>query len=238
MDALTHSAENYLRAILEISLENKVVRIKDIAKRMQVKMPSVVAAIQALDKKGYLVHEKYGYLELTEEGLEAARAVYNRHRLIYKFLYDFLRVDSKTAIDEACKLEHSLSDKTLRKLARLMDYVTAMGQNNTEQLSEFQAFLEGKPGRKATVGTVDAKNEAIPLKELSVGNSAKVVRILGDSSLKRRLLDMGLVPGTGITVSTIAPLGDPIDIIVKGYHLSLRKEEASQILVIPTEAEH
>ncbi|GBD93638.1 iron-dependent repressor IdeR [bacterium BMS3Abin05] len=237
MDALTHSAENYLRAIFEIALENKVVRIRDIAKRMQVKMPSVVAAIQALDKKGYLVHEKYGYLELTEEGMEAARAVYNRHRLIFKFLFDFLKGNSQTAMEEACNLEHSLSDKTLQKLTRLMDYVTAMGQSNPEQFTEFQSFLEGKSGNRAGIRTVKTNNEAILLKELSIGYSAKVVRILGNSSLKRRLLDMGLVPGTLVTVSMIAPLGDPIDIIVKGYHLSLRREEASQILVIPTETE-
>ncbi|NOY76717.1 MAG: metal-dependent transcriptional regulator [Calditrichaeota bacterium] len=237
MDALTHSAENYLRTILEISLENRVVRIKDIAKRMQVKMPSVVAAIQALDKKGYLVHEKYGYLELTEEGMEAARAVYNRHRLIFKFLYNFLKVDSQTAMEEACKLEHNLSDKTLQKLTRLMDYVAEAGEGNTNLMNEFQAFLEGKSTRPAKIESAGSITEAVLLRDLSPGHSAHVVRILGDSSLKRRLLDMGLVPGTRVTVSTIAPLGDPIDIILKGYHLSLRREEASQILVLPTEAE-
>ncbi len=237
MDALTHSAENYLRAILEISLESKVVRIKDIAKRMKVKMPSVVAAIQALDRKGYLVHEKYGYLELTEEGLEAARAVYNRHRLIFKFLYDFLKVDSQTAMNEACKLEHNLSDKTLRKLTGLMDYVAAIGKNHPEELAEFTSFLEGKRNKKATVYPVEETGKTVLLKEIAIGNSAKVVRILGDSALKRRLLDMGLVPGTVVIVSTIAPLGDPIDIVLKGYHLSLRKEEAAQIMVLPTKGE-
>ena len=238
MDALTRSAENYLRAIFEIALENKVVRIRDIAKQMRVKMPSVVTAIQSLDKKGYLVHEKYGYLELTEEGLEAARAVYNRHRLIFKFLYDFLNVDSQTAIDEACKLEHNLSDKTLRKIARLMDFVQAMSDENPEQFSDFKQYLEGKKTQKVRTIVEGLDVQTMPLNELKVNESGKVVKILGDNSLKRRLLDMGLVPGTSVTVSTIAPIGDPIDILVKGYHLSLRREEASKIIVNKIEMEN
>jgi len=69
------------------------------------------------------------------------------------------------------------------------------------------------------------------LSELSIGTKAKVVKIEGHHLIKRRLLDMGLVPQSEIFIEKKAPLGDPIDVVVKNYHLSLRKDEASVVIV-------
>ncbi len=69
------------------------------------------------------------------------------------------------------------------------------------------------------------------LDELGVGEGAVVKMIKGEIDIKRRLLDMGLVPGTELKVEKVAPLGDPIDIRLKGYHLSLRKHEARAVKV-------
>jgi Fe2+ transport system protein FeoA len=70
-----------------------------------------------------------------------------------------------------------------------------------------------------------------PLSELKPKQSCKVKKIQGEGTLPKRLLDMGIIRGTEIEVIKVAPLGDPIDIKVKGYHLSLRKEEAAQVVV-------
>ena len=69
------------------------------------------------------------------------------------------------------------------------------------------------------------------LSDLSVNKKAKVKQIAVKGQLRRKLLDMGIIPGSSIEVVKLAPLGDPVDVKIKGYHLSLRKEEASQILV-------
>jgi len=69
------------------------------------------------------------------------------------------------------------------------------------------------------------------LQELKPGEVGRAVRILGPGSIHRRILDMGIVKGTKIEVERVAPLGDPIEVKIKGYHLSLRKEEASNIIV-------
>ena len=71
----------------------------------------------------------------------------------------------------------------------------------------------------------------IPLSTLKVGQSGVIAKLNIKGAIKRRFLDMGLVTGETIKVERVAPFGDPIDFIVKGYHLSLRKSEASQILV-------
>ena len=69
------------------------------------------------------------------------------------------------------------------------------------------------------------------LNELEVGKTAKVVRLNGEGAVKRRIMDMGLTKGTEVTVRKVAPLGDPIEITVRGYELSIRKDEASGIEV-------
>ncbi|NJK82207.1 MAG: ferrous iron transport protein A [Chloroflexaceae bacterium] len=69
------------------------------------------------------------------------------------------------------------------------------------------------------------------LSSLTVGQRATVLRVGGDKAVRRRLLDMGLITGETVTVERIAPMGDPIEVLIKGYHLSLRKREASQISV-------
>ncbi len=74
------------------------------------------------------------------------------------------------------------------------------------------------------------------LDRLARGRSGVIVRIGGDRALRRRLLDMGLVQGETVTLAAVAPLGDPIELSVKGYHLSLRKSEARLIEVEPINA--
>ena len=69
------------------------------------------------------------------------------------------------------------------------------------------------------------------LGDVAVGESGQVVRLHGDSALRRRLMDLGLIKGTPFTVAKVAPLGDPVEITVRGYELSIRKEEAAIVEV-------
>lgn len=70
-----------------------------------------------------------------------------------------------------------------------------------------------------------------PLSELKPKEKGKIVRVAGGGSTSRRILDMGMVSGTEVEVERIAPLGDPMEIKIKGYHLTLRKEEAANVQV-------
>ncbi len=67
------------------------------------------------------------------------------------------------------------------------------------------------------------------LKDISVGETAKVVKINGEGKVKRRIMDMGITKGVEIYVRKVAPLGDPIEVTVRGYELSLRKDDAEMI---------
>ena len=67
--------------------------------------------------------------------------------------------------------------------------------------------------------------------DMKIGETAKVVRLSGEGAVKRRIMDMGLTKGAQVTVRKVAPLGDPIELTVRGYELSIRKDEASKVEV-------
>ncbi len=69
------------------------------------------------------------------------------------------------------------------------------------------------------------------LREVPVGGSGRVVQLKGEGAIKRRIMDMGITKGAEIYVRKVAPLGDPVEITVRGYELSLRKEDAATIYV-------
>ena len=69
------------------------------------------------------------------------------------------------------------------------------------------------------------------LREVAVGQSVKVVKLEGEGAVKRRIMDMGITKGARIEVRKVAPLGDPIEVTVRGYELSVRKADAENIIV-------
>ena len=69
------------------------------------------------------------------------------------------------------------------------------------------------------------------LKEAKIGQTVKVVKLHGEGPVKRRIMDMGITRGTEVYIRKVAPLGDPIEVTVRGYELSIRKEDAKQIEV-------
>ena len=70
------------------------------------------------------------------------------------------------------------------------------------------------------------------LKEAKVGTTVKVVKLTGEGAVKRRIMDMGITKGVDVFVRKVAPLGDPVEVTVRGYELSLRKSEAESVLVL------
>ena len=112
--SLTRALQDYLKAIYIIqTIEGqKVVRVRDIANLLGVKMSSVTDALKKLHNIGLIEYSKRNYVDLTDEGRRIASQLYNRWRIIYEFLKNILMLDDATAKRDACKLEHVLSEKT------------------------------------------------------------------------------------------------------------------------------
>ena len=109
------SAENYLETILMLSLKGEGVRSIDIVNELDYSKPSVSVAMKNLRTKGYIIMGTDGYITLTDKGKKIADAMYERHVAISDWLIS-LGVDKKTALNDACKMEHAISEKSFSAL--------------------------------------------------------------------------------------------------------------------------
>ena len=110
--ALHESAEMYLETIYTLSLEQTGVRSIDVAETLGYSRPSVSRAVGLLKKDGYLTVDDAGFLTLTQQGIDTAKKVFERHTVLTNALIA-LGVDPESASVDACRIEHVISDKTL-----------------------------------------------------------------------------------------------------------------------------
>ena len=217
---LTANMEDYIETIALIFETNRVVRVKDIARSMGITMPSVTAALNKLKEKKLIHYEKYGYIELTPRGKKVAATVYSKHQFLKKFFHDVLRMNTSTAEEEACRIEHHLSPQACSQLNRLLEFHLRSDKNNEDWVGRLRKTMELKP-----------------LSSLREGDSAFIERIDSESTIKKRLTEMGFRKGELISIVRYAPLRDPMEISIKGYNLSLRVAEARDITVRPVDPE-
>ena len=109
--SIHESAEMYLETIYTLSLNRTSVRSVDVAEALNYSRPSVSRAVGLLKKVGYLLMDGEGFLTLTEEGRALAERIYERHTVLTAAL-EALGVDKETAAEDACKIEHDISDRT------------------------------------------------------------------------------------------------------------------------------
>ncbi len=124
--AIQESGEMYLETILVLSEKLKLVRSLDVAQEMNFSKPSVSRAIGILKNEGYVQVDEQGGLNLTTEGKKIAQKIYERHVVLTQMLVK-LGVDEKTATEDACKIEHHISDKTFKALKK---HLQAPKKNN------------------------------------------------------------------------------------------------------------
>lgn len=225
---LTKSMEDYLESIYILKKQKRYVRIKDIVEKFNIAAASVTEAMLKLSKKNLVEHEKYGYIDLTEKGMEEARRVYSRHKILYKFLKNILLVSEGNSENDACEMEHIISKESYEKLVKFCDFVNK-DTDTSSLLDKFHNSINSKEGNCNDNGGDKMKNKR--LNELKLGETGIILKIEGDKKLRKRLMDMGMLPGTDVKIVKVAPLGDPIEMKIKGFHLTIRKEDAKNILI-------
>lgn len=233
---LSRSMEDYLEVIYNLKVRNQVARVKDIAREMNVSMPSVTGAIRSLVEKGLVKHQPYENVELTQAGLTRARGVAHRHSAVREFLTSVLALPEQDAEIEACGLEHAIRPDTLDKLLKFVEFVRAHGDNHAFRLSDFQHFL--RDGLDPDMDDAHPEVCHLPptirstrLSELCPGMRGRIAFVSGQGAVRKRLLEMGMTSDTQFEVVRTAPLGDPIEIKLRGYNLSLRRSEAEKVEV-------
>ncbi len=137
---VTPTMENYLEAIYNLDNEKRVVRVKDIAERLGVKMPTVTNMLKTLNERALIDYERYEYLELTQRGEDVGKEIDRRHHILRSFLTDILGIDFDKADEEACKMEHAVGASTMDRLVAFMDFIQSCPRTGENWLERFEEF--------------------------------------------------------------------------------------------------
>jgi len=242
--------EDYLEAIFTVVQKNGAALPRDIGNILNVGRSSVSGALKTLKSKGLIRHESYGVITLTERGEEIAREVNRRHEALKEFFVRILDIDEDLADRTACSLEHTVGDKVMARLVGFVKYSDDCPPEAEEWLKGFNRFCASNCTGKESYWSdeahwskssldqleIDALKAAAreaprTLRDIRPGEEALITKVESGGALKSRLLDMGITKGSSVKVKKVAPLGDPIEIRIRGYNLTLRKEDAEKIRV-------
>ncbi len=208
--------EMYLKTIYNLESKNGAARTGDIATILGITPGSVTNTLEVLETKGLVAREPYKGVKLTGEGLKLALSVFRRHRLAERLLTDVLKLDWTDSHEEACKLEHVISDQVAKSIEK------ALGQPKT--------CPHGNP-IPTEDGTVPPLKDQ-PLSELSNGEAATVSRIPDpNGELLRYLATLGMYPGVKIEIEEKAPFKGPMLVKVGSGSYPLSLDVASGIYV-------
>ncbi len=223
--------EEYLEALYKLTENGKPAKTNEIAFALGLSPSSVTEMLKKLEKKGFIEYKPYYGATLTDKGRARGKRMTRKHRIIERFLTDVLSIRHSDVHEQACEMEHAISDEVEEALCRYLGHPEECSDDerpippcdkNVESCVE---CIE-KGGSKGS-----RKGELVPLIALKKGEKGTVRFLRGGKGLVRRLSDMGLTRNTKVTVNRTAPFSGPIEICVRGTNLALGRGVANKIFV-------
>ena len=220
---ISSSLEDYLEAIADLIDANGHAHSKELAERLQVKMPSVTNALQALAARDLIEYRPHQPVVLTAAGSQAAAVIRKRHQGLCRFFENILNLSHEDADATACRVEHDINEDVLNKLIALTDFLNNTPECRTVR-EKLSTLMDGIPPQTEP-------EELVMLNTLEEGKSGIIAHISISLKGMKKFADMGLVPGVTITLEGRAPLGDLLRIRVLDSVISLRGADAAYILL-------
>ena len=214
-EALTHSAEDYLKAIYRLTTTGEPAATSDLATTLDLAPASVSGMLRRLDEQGLVIHAPYRGVTLSREGRRIALRILRRHRLIEAYLVAQLGYTWDTVHTEAERLEHAVSDTLVERMAHVLG----------DPLEDPHG--DPIPGADGSLTEL----VYVPLSDLEVEETAEIRRVDTSDAERLRYLGVeGLTPGTRIRVSARAPFDGPVTVRVDRRDVVLGVELAAQVL--------
>jgi DtxR family transcriptional regulator, Mn-dependent transcriptional regulator len=228
---MSESVEEYLEAIYGFNEKGELAKNQDLAEKLRVSPASVTQMIKKLADDELITYEPYKGVLLTGKGSARAQKVVRKHRLLERFLHDTLGFSNEKVHDEACRLEHSVSDEVAAALCEKLNNPSTCpddGNPIPPCTLPYSACVECKSLRE--------KEETRPklltqLSKLRPGDSGRVAFTRGGGTACQRIGDMGLCSGADVKVVNAAPFHGPVEVEVKGTRLALGRELADKVYV-------
>ncbi len=245
-ETLTASMEDYLEAIYHIVRKKQAARAKDIARRLAVNNSSVTGALRTLSEKGFINYAPYDVITLTPKGRLHAEDVVRRHEALMDFFTQVLCVDDQEASDAACKMEHAISRTILDRLIRFVEFLEICPRGGESLIQGFrnhcgqdENFITCSDSlaeclevlQKRQLEIEDERLDTVSLRDLGLSQRGKIISIKGKGGASRKLSELEITPGSMVEVLQILPETAAIEIKVRGYRLTLSKDDAARIQV-------
>jgi len=213
--------EQYLKVIYNLTEEGGAAKTNDIASELGVSPASVTEMLHKLSDQGFISHEPYKGATLKKKGFRIAKKIARRHRLLERFLADFVGTKGKSTHQQACKMEHALTDETERSLCMMM--------HRPEECPGGRKIP--KCDRRVTCDKCTSSD--VPLDEIEEGQRAIVSHLVcGEQDKLCEMLSMGFVPGSEITVEKKLPMGGPIIVSLKGAKVAVARDSGRILHVL------
>jgi DtxR family Mn-dependent transcriptional regulator len=238
---ISSSLEDYLETIYLLVQEQGFARVKDVARARDVKAASVSIALRRLAELALVRYERREYIALTPSGEKAGRRVFSRHRLLTRFFEEVLSMPAEAAGEQACAMEHSLTDEAMDGMVRFFEFLGTC-PSVVESFRQCPMVQDSKRGPhmgqlpdSCAVCLKKKESTSMSLGDVKPGQSAVVTKINALGALRQRLLDMGVLPNTVIEIERVGLGGDPFWVRCQGARLALRRSEANSIMVRPAD---
>lgn len=241
-NVITGSLEDYLEAIYRILGTKSFARVRDIADELQVSPASVTPAMKRLAELDLIRYSKRSYIDLTDKGAAVARRTVTRHNLLSRFLSEILGADSRQADEDACAMEHHLSDGSMERLAAFFEFIAACPELERLLDSGFGSCLQGLEEDRSSrcakavcplMASDDggAQEELPSLADLDPGLLRRIARITGGREVRRSLIDMGFIQGALVMVDRPGSENLPCVVTLDGYRLEIPVSVARSVLL-------
>jgi len=227
----SESVEEYLEAIYAFNERGEPAKNTELARRLKVSPPSVTQMMKRLADEGLIEYEPYKGATLTGKGMAHAQKVVRKHRLLERFLHDFLGLGRDRVHEEACKMEHSLSDETAAALCKALDVPETCPDDGNPIPPCILGVAECDQCAVAREKEGDPFRLVTQLSNLKPGEEGIIAFIRGGTMACQRLLDMGLTLGTRLRVLNAAPFRGPIEVSIRGSTLALGRMLAGHVFV-------
>jgi DtxR family Mn-dependent transcriptional regulator len=238
---LSSAMEDYLETIYHLEQAQRIARVRDIAKRLDVKMSSVTSALKSLGSRGFIQYDPHQFITLTAKGLDKAREIVRKHEVLKRFFVKVLRIEGAAAEDNACRIEHYLDPEVIEKFVRFVEFVEMCPVDQTrwlESLSEgcdncFTCLDEASRLLEARAEVQKAAMEdGLTLADAATGSQVLIDTVKGSSKARKALEEHGLGSGVIVQIESRDAEGN-LQLNIKGYHVGLEKKDANRVLVKP-----
>jgi DtxR family transcriptional regulator, Mn-dependent transcriptional regulator len=206
--------EEYLETILYLTREGRLAKTKDIADAMGIKPPSVSEMLAKLKDEGYVEYQPYAGVSLTDKGRAEAVRMERKHQLLETFLVDTLGVEIDRAHEEACELEHSISDSTVSKICTFLGHPKFCPDDHLIT-----------PGE-----CCEKSEESMPLTELGEGESGTIKIVCADRNTRDYLISLGFLPDVILSIKKRLP-SNSLLVRIKGSEIAIGRDIAEKIFV-------